>query len=178
MHHILPFYGKHQQKFLKSYIWTARLSSIPLLGRIVKYMANLYARRQHGGFYITLEDAERIIDASENIKLGPCSCRQVFTNCDKPVMTELVIGAGDAVYADAEKEKFKQLSKKEAKELMRRCHEQGMLHTIVKYQSLYYAICNCCTCCCVPYRLKNDYGIQFAVGRNKSIVGDYIKQQH
>ena len=177
MHHLLPFYGKHQQKFLKSYIWMARLSKVPLLGIPIKFLANTYARRQHGSFYITLKDAERIIDASKNIKLGPCSCRQVSNNCSKPLMAELVLGAGELIYAEAEQNSFKAIGKEEAKELMRRCHNEGMLHTIIQYHGLYYAICNCCTCCCVPYRLKNDYGIQFAIDRNSNIVEEFIEQQ-
>jgi hypothetical protein len=40
----------------------------------------------------------------------------------------------------------------------------------------YYAICNCCRCCCVPYRLKQDYGVDYAIIRDKNIVMSFAHQ--
>ena len=131
MHHLLPFYGKHQRKFLKIYIGLAKLTKMPVIGRLVRWLANIYARRQHGGFIITVKDAEDIIDASSYIKLGPCSCRQVFRNCDRPIMSELVVGAGREVYADVDKDSFTAITKEEAKKLIKRFHNMGMIHTIM-----------------------------------------------
>lgn len=174
MHHLLPFYGRHQSKFLKVYINLAKLTRIPLLGRLVKAVANWYARRQHGGYVIKLEEAERIIDVSETVALGPCSCRQTFGNCQRPVMSEIIVGAGKEVYAEADKDNFKQITRQEAKEIMRQCHREGLLHTVMSCRGHYYSICNCCTCCCVPLRLKRDYGIEYAIIKRKDIVADYL----
>jgi hypothetical protein len=92
-------------------------------------------------------------------------------------MTEIVVGTGREVYSKIRNRGFRQVSKEKAKEVMRQCHGRGMMHTVMQYQGLFYAICNCCSCCCVPTRLKIDYGIEFAVVRHKSIVADFRKQQ-
>ena len=177
MHHTLPFYGRYQRQFLKLYIYLARLTRIPVLGRLVRWVANSYGRNRHGGYFITLEEAEQIIDASNNVALGPCGCRQVFHNCSHPIMTEIVVGTGREVYSKIKNKGFRQVSKEEAKEVMQQCHSKGMMHTVMQYQGLFYAICNCCSCCCVPTRLKINYGIEFALVRRKSIVADFGKQQ-
>ncbi len=176
MHHVLPFYGRYQHRFLKAYMALAKLTRIPLLGRLVRWLANQYATNQHGGYLLTLEEAEGIIDASDNVALGPCSCRQVFGNCHRPIMSEIVVGAGQEVYSGLNGHNFRQVSKDEAKEIVRQCHHQGMMHTIIHCQGLFYAICNCCTCCCVPFRLRRNYGIEYAIVRNKNIIADYQKQ--
>lgn len=178
MHHLLPFYGRHQSGFLRAYIFLARLTRVPLLGRLVRWAANIYARKQHGGYFLTLGDAEKIVDASGYVAMGPCSCRQVFANCQRPIMAEVVVGFGREVYSEVKGQQFRPVSREEAKEMLRQCHRQGMMHTSMHCQGLYYTICSCCTCCCVPYRLKHDYGIEYAITRNKNIVVDYQKQQH
>lgn len=177
MHHILPFYGRYQPRFLRAYIILARLTRIPLLGRLVRWLANSYARKQHGSYFLTLAEAEQIVDASGYVALGPCGCRQVFKNCSRPVMAEVVVGAGREVYSAVKDGHFRRISQEEAKEMLRQCHRQGMMHTAMHCQGLFYTICNCCTCCCVPYRLRHNYGIEYAVIRNKNIVADYRSQQ-
>ena len=177
MHHLLPFYGKYQSRFLKTYMALARLVKIPIIGTLVRYIANIYARRQHGGYLITQKEAEAIIDSSDNILLGPCCCRQVFGNCQRPVMAEIIVGAGREVYSENDSHNYKEISKQEARQIISRCHNEGMIHSIMHCRGLYYAICNCCTCCCVPYRLKNEYGIEYSFGRNGNIVDEYKNQR-
>lgn len=177
MHHLLPFYGKHQARFLKIYMALAKMVRMPLIGILVRYIANIYARRQHGGYLITQKEAEAIIDSSDTILLGPCCCRQVFHNCQRPVMAEIIVGAGREVYSETDSHNYKEISQKEAKQIMSRCHNDGMIHSIMHCRGFYYAICNCCCCCCVPYRLKNDYGIEYSFSRDRNIVDEYNKQR-
>lgn len=176
MHHTLPFYGWHQHKFLRLYMFLIKLTRLPLVGRLGRCLANSYARSKHGGYLITLEDAEQIIDASNTLALGPCSCRQAFHNCHLPVMTEIVVSPGREVYSRKNNKGFKQISKEEAKGILRQNHRSNVIHTIMHCQGLFYAICTCCSCCCVPYRLKKEYNIEYALIRNKNIVDDYLKQ--
>jgi len=176
VHHLLPLYGRQQRRFLRAYIALARLTRLPLLGGLVKAAANSYARRQHGGYALSLGEAEQIVDLAGSVSLGPCSCRSVFHNCPQPVMTELVVGAGSEVYSGV-KQDFRPISKEEARTVLRQCHEQGLVHSMMACQQRFYAICNCCRCCCVPLRLKRDYGIEFALVRDKSVVAAFRHQQ-
>ncbi|MDP2917006.1 MAG: ferredoxin-like protein [Dehalococcoidia bacterium] len=174
MHHALAFYGSHQHTFLKAYISLAKLTSVPLIGALVRRIANTYAVKGHGGYLLSLAEAEQIIDSAEEIALGPCSCRQVFHNCDNPVMSELVLGDGTEVFKGKD---FKKISKEEARDVLRQAHEKRLTHSIIKCADHFYAICNCCTCCCVPTRLRQKYGIDLALTRDPDIVQEFRRSQ-
>lgn len=176
MHHALRFYGEHRHTFLRLYISLAKLTAIPLVGRLVRWVANAYGRRGHQGYLLTLTEAEQIVDASRNVALGRCSCRQVYQNCDAPVMTEIVVGMGVEVFPEVRPGEFREISREEAKQILRKCHEKRMIHTVMKCREDFYAICNCCTCCCVPTRLRQKYRIEYALVKNKEVVKDFERQ--
>jgi len=155
----------------------AKLINIPLLGRAVRWVANTWGLHEHHGYFLTLREAEQIIDASKNVALGPCSCRQVFHNCDAPIMSEIIVGAGVEVFSQIRANGFKEISKEEAKEVLRQCHQKRLTHTVVKCRQHFYAICNCCSCCCVPLRLKQEYRVGNALVRNKEVVKDFQREQ-
>ena len=177
MHHSLRLYGRYQHQFLRLYILLAKLTNIPLLGRWVRHIANIYGKRGHQGYLLTVAEAEQIIDASRNVALGPCSCRQVFHHCDSPVMSEIVVGTGIEVFSRIRANEFRQISKEEAKEILRQCHQKQLTHSLTQCQQHFYAICNCCSCCCVPLRLRQNYRIKYAMVRNKEVVEDFRRQQ-
>jgi hypothetical protein len=175
MHHTLPFYGRYQSRFLKGYMLMARLIRIPLLGRAVRAAANRYARRQHGGFALKTGEAEQIVEASAWVAIGKCACRQTFHNCGAPIEAEIAVGFGKEVYADAEHE-FRQVSKEQAKSVIKQCREAGLMSIMMQCRGHYYAICNCCQCCCVPFRLKKRYGVDYAIIRDADIVQNFTTQ--
>ncbi|MFQ5924956.1 MAG: ferredoxin-like protein [Dehalococcoidia bacterium] len=177
MHHTLRFYGQHRHKFLRFYISLARFTKVPLIGRLVRRVADIYGRGGHQGYLLTLGQAEQIIDASRSVALGPCSCRQVFHNCEAPIMTEIVVGAGVEILSEVRLGEFRQVSKKEAKDIMRYCHQKRMMHTVMRCRQDFYAICNCCTCCCVPIRLRQNYKINYALVRNKEALEEFRRQR-
>ena len=177
MHHSLRFYGQHQHQFLRLYICLAKLTKIPLIGRLVRHIANLYGQRGHHGYLLTIAEAEQIIDTSKNVALGPCSCRQVFHHCDNPVMSEIIVGTGFEVFSQIRPNDFREVSKEEAKQILQQCREKQLMHTLSRCRGDFYTICNCCSCCCVPSRLMQNYGIEYALLRNKTVVEDFRRQQ-
>ncbi len=178
MHHSLRFYRQHQGQFLRLYMFLAKLISLPLIGGWVRSVANIYGRRGHNGYLLTLAEAEQIVDVSGDVALGPCRCRQLFHHCDSPVMSEILIGDGvEAFSPKNEANGFRRISKEAAKDILRECHQKRLTHTIMQCGQHFYAICNCCSCCCVPTRLRHKYGIEYALVRNKTVVEDYQRQQ-
>jgi len=155
----------------------ARLTKLPLVGRLVRRTANFYGRHEHNVYTLTLNEAEQIVDASSKVALGICSCRHVFHNCDAPVMGEILVGSGTVAFAQLRKDGYREISREEAKSVLQECHRKRLTHTLARCRDDYYAICNCCECCCVPLRLKRDYGIDKALVRNKNVVRDFIKRQ-
>ena len=176
MHHTLGLYGKHQHGIIHTYIALARLTRIPLVGSAVRWVANAYGRLGHSGYSLSLQEAERIVDLAKSVAIGPCSCREEFHNCINPVMSEIVLSSGSSkVYADR-KDEFRPVSKEEAKNILRQARKNNLVQSIMRCGENYYAICSCCTCCCVPLRLRNKFGIGRALVRNPQVVEDFQRQ--
>ncbi|MDD5703016.1 MAG: ferredoxin-like protein [Dehalococcoidales bacterium] len=177
MHHTLRLYGQHQHGLIHLYMSLARLTRVPVIGSVVRWAANTYAVHGHSGYYLTLQEAEEIVDIAKSVSLGPCSCRQEFHNCEHPVMSEIVLGNGSTeVYASRVKE-FRQISREEAKGILRQAHAQHLVQSIMRCGDHFYALCNCCSCCCVPTRLRHEFGVGKALIRNANVVRDFRQQQ-
>jgi hypothetical protein len=177
MHHSLGLYGRHQHGLLRLYLNLTSLVRIPLLGRLVRWAANTYGRLGHSGYYLTLAEAEQIVDIAGSVALGPCSCRAEYHNCEYPIMSEIVLSSGSSeVYAGKEKE-FRKISREEAKTILRQAHQKRLTQSIMRCGKHFYAICSCCNCCCIPTRLRQNYGIGMALVRNNNIVADFQGQQ-
>ena len=177
MHHSLRFYSGHREIVIKSYMFFARWTKIPLIGRLVRRVANAYGRNMEGGYLLTTDEAEQIVDSAEGVALGPCTCRAVFRNCDNPIDVEIMLGPTRHIFMEHMPHDSHEITKEEARDILRDCHRRGLIHTIIKCREDYYAICNCCSCCCVPLRLSKQYGIGKALTRNANIVQNFKDYQ-
>jgi len=172
MHHTLKLYSRNRPLVLKMYIFFAKWTKIPLIGRLVRRIANIWGGNMTSAYALTLAEAYAIIDASSALALAPCTCRETFHNCDNPLNVELMIAINHEFAAEHGKQ-YREVSKEEAKAVLKDCNERGLLHTIIKCRKDFYALCNCCRCCCVPLRLSKDYGIGKALTRDKTIVEQF-----
>ena len=178
MHHGLIFYRRYSEAFLKFYLLGAKLTRLPLFGSLVRTVANKYGNGVHASYVLTLQEAKQIVDLSEDLAVAPCKCRQVSHNCKNPAQAEIVIGLGTKVRSVADRDKYKKITAQEAKALLDFCHEQRLVQAIMKCGEHAYAICNCCRCCCVPTRLRKEYGIRGALVRRKDVVGMFQELAH
>ncbi|MBI4283052.1 MAG: hypothetical protein HY663_01120 [Chloroflexi bacterium] len=136
---------------------------------MVRRVANLYGKKVHGAYLLTLDEANEVVDSSQGLALGPCTCRTVFHNCQNPIDTEIMVGLSRNIFLEERPQEYHEITKQEAKSILAQCHQRGLLHTIVKCRQDCYAICNCCACCCVPIRLSKKYGIANALTRSANI---------
>lgn len=178
MHHSLRFYSKHRQGALKFYMFGAKCTRIPLIGRLVRWVANTYGKNLEGAYLITTDEAEAIVDGAEGVAVGPCTCRDVYQNCDNPVNVELLLGPARHIFTEHMPHDSHEITKQEAKEILKDCHQRGLIHNIIKCKDNFYAICNCCSCCCVPLRLSKQYGIGGTLNRNGDIVQEFKEHVH
>ena len=176
MHHFLKFYGIHREFVVRFYIFGAKFTKLPIVGRIVRALINWFAVSQHSALVLTGEEAKQVIDRAQNIAVGDCTCRKVFGNCDNPIRTDLVVGAGYDFFTEFRSDEFSQISKDEAKDIIDECSARNLVQCIIECRGKYYAICNCCTCCCVPLRLNRVYGINKVWVRDKSAVNDLLDE--
>ena len=177
MHHSLRFYSKHRDGILRLYMFFAKWTRIPLVGGLVRWVANSYGKNMEGAYLLTPAEAEAIVESADGIALGPCTCRSVFKNCDNPLNAEILLGPTRHIFVEALPHDSHEITKEEAKDILRDCHQRGLIHSVIKCKNDFYAICNCCACCCVPLRMNKKYGIGNALVRHPDIVQKFKEHQ-
>jgi hypothetical protein len=177
MHHTLKLYGEHGQGVLRLYMFFAKWTRIPLLGRLVRRVANIYGGTMHRAHLLKPTEAEELIDTAEGVAIAPCTCRKLYKNCDNPVDAEILLGPTRHIMLEAIPDDSHEISKDEAKKILRDHHQRGLILTVAKCRGDFYAICSCCSCCCVPLRLSRHYGIGNALIRHQDIVQEFREYQ-
>jgi ferredoxin len=122
---------------------------------------------------ISLQDLEQIIPypmARDLILKGPpdvavyeCACRHARTNSCQPTQVCMVIGQPFVDFIlEHNPYSSRRLTQQEALELLESEHERGHMHSAWFKDAMldrFYAICNCCKCCCGGIQAMTQYGI-------------------
>jgi ferredoxin len=122
---------------------------------------------------IPLRDLEQIIPypmARDLVLKGPpdvvayeCACRHARANPCQPTQVCMVVGRpGTDFVLEHNPQSSRRLTQTEALELLRAEHERGHLHSAWFKDAMlnrFYAICNCCSCCCGGVEAMTRYGI-------------------
>lgn len=122
---------------------------------------------------IPLRDLEQIIPypTARNLVLkGPpdvavyeCGCRHARAKPCQPTRVCMVIGQPFVDFIlEHNPQSSRRLTQAEALELLREEHERGHLHSAWFKDAMlnrFYAICNCCKCCCGGVEAMAKYGI-------------------
>lgn len=170
MHHALRFYSTNQELAVRFYMFGARFTRLPLAGKYVKDLLNKYALTQHAAYVLTPNDVGKIICAATSIAVGDCKCRKVFKNCDRELRADIVFGVGFDVFTEVREDEYVEIDRNGARDIIDRCRESGLIQVLLKCRDDFYAICNCCSCCCVPVRLRSEYGIESVLVRDAGAV--------
>ena len=178
MHHTLKFYGKNRKLTLRLYMFFAKWTRIPLLGRLVSRLINAYADNLHNAYLLTPTEASELLDIAGGLAAGPCDCRRVFSNCDHPADNEILLGPSRHIMREAMSRDSREITREEAGQILEDSHRRGLILTIIKCRGDFYAICSCCSCCCVPLRLSKQYSIGRVLVRHKGIVNEFRRYCH
>jgi ferredoxin len=97
------------------------------------------------------------------IAVGPCRCRIGHRACSHPIDTDIVMKTGTRVWLDAFPGEYREISAREAVDIIEECAALGMFHMVFLHCLIggavnEYVICNCCTDGCVPYILNRSLG--------------------
>jgi len=116
-------------------------------------------------------DLERIIPyptARDILLSGPpgvtlldCPCRAGRPNPCRPIQVCMLVGGGDFVL-DHRPGRARRVTQEEALEVLAQEHERGHVHTAYfkdACDNRFYAICNCCKCCCGGLEAMVKHGI-------------------
>ena len=156
---------RNYQDLLRFYLFGARLTRVPLIGpMLARPILSEYGNVMHGGVALPLSEINRVIDQAGDIVAGECPCRTLAHKCDNPTNNCLKLNTAGRVLLDTTPETSRRISKEEAREIVARSFENGLLLQLEWCVNPYhYDICSCCDCCCTARRLKFEYGIEGSI---------------
>jgi NAD-dependent dihydropyrimidine dehydrogenase PreA subunit len=119
---------------------------------------------------LAYEDAAQIIDRASVIAVTNCPCRMIMRKCDKPIDVCLQINRG-AEYA-IKRGTGRKIHAEEAKNILRRAEEAGLVHLTENKAALGTVICNCCACCCIglPYMKNPSTSSMLVPSRYQAVI--------
>lgn len=92
------------------------------------------------------EVASKMMEKNEVIALANCPCRTLAKNCDKPL--DVCLAFDGAARFLAERGMAKTITLEEAREVLKKAEEAGLVHTGNNNAERLIFMCNCCPCCC------------------------------
>ncbi|MHA1252491.1 MAG: hypothetical protein ACTSRP_21075, partial [Candidatus Helarchaeota archaeon] len=142
--------AKLSYKYLVDEEWYKNFEGSPKtpLSRIIPVQGSI--KIEHD--ILAYEDVEKIIDDAKIISLQVCACRKRLDylgirKCDYPL--ESCIGINQGAQYFIERGHAREISKAEAKKLLKEFNKMGLVHTTENFrEGNHTLICNCCACCC------------------------------
>ena len=177
MHHTLKFYNANRPGFLRIYMFFAPLTRVPVLGRLVRKIANAYGRNQHRAYLLTPAEADELVKIAAGMARSACTCRSVYHKCSHPADNEILLAPSRHVLLETMSRDAREITREQAAEILKDSQRRGLVLTVLKCHGDFYAICSCCSCCCVPLRLSKQYGIGEVLVRHKDIVKEFKEYQ-
>jgi Pyruvate/2-oxoacid:ferredoxin oxidoreductase delta subunit len=119
---------------------------------LAKGMASRKLQESHYGQPVPIEECEAILDICTSVVRIPCPCRTAAGTPDEgyclAITTKPIDAVLDEAFADysdgPDTSKFERLTKEQTLALLRRCEEQGLMHSIWTFVTPFVgAICNC-----------------------------------
>ncbi|MEJ2286279.1 MAG: 4Fe-4S binding protein [Desulfobacterales bacterium] len=105
------------------------------------------------------EKVSEVIDAHTRFAVTDCICRKEATmlseGCDKLMETCMTFGVAADYYI--ENEIGREITKEEAKEILQKAEEDGLVHFSSNHAEDKIFMCNCCGCCCKALAAINKY---------------------
>lgn len=106
-----------------------------------------------------------VLEHPEEIIVCKCVCRLTSENHCQPDEVCLLIGEPFVSYVLEHQPRFaRRITREEALEVLEVTDEQGCLHAAFFKDIVggrFYAICNCCSCCCVALQSHRFVGVPF-----------------
>jgi Pyruvate/2-oxoacid:ferredoxin oxidoreductase delta subunit len=105
------------------------------------------------------EQVSRIIDSNTRFAVADCICRKesrmMGSGCDYPL--EVCMSFGPAADFYIENGLGREISQEEARKILQKAEEDGLIHCSWNHAGNKDFICNCCGCCCKALALTAKY---------------------
>lgn len=195
--------GVHSYVYLRWFNQYVRLGIRYIIPRLAGRAKQRVADGHHGKV-VTLEQAEAIVTVGQEISLkdleqvvpyslardlilqGPpevavyeCACRHARDHPCKPTQVCMVVGQPFVDFVvDHNPSSSRRITQAEAVQLLQSEHERGHIHSAwFKDACLdrFYAICNCCKCCCAGIEAMLRYGVPMMAASGYLAVADQAR---
>ncbi|MBN1690235.1 MAG: 4Fe-4S binding protein, partial [Dehalococcoidia bacterium] len=114
------------------------------------------------------EKVSEIIESSTRFAVADCICRKesrmLGKGCDK--LLEACMSFGPAADFYIENGLGREITQEEARQILQKAEEDGLIHCSWNHAKNKDFICNCCGCCCKVLALVTKYGNPAAVVRS------------
>ncbi len=113
----------------------------------------------------SFEKVSEILDSHTKFAVSDCICRKerklMGEGCDK--LMEACMTFGPAAEYYIENGIAREITREEAREIVRKAEEQGLVHCSSNQKGQKLFMCNCCGCCCGVLRSVNRHNIPTAM---------------
>ena len=118
-----------------------------------------------GSKVLPFDSAMGIVENADRLAVTKCTCRLTAKKCDSPL--EVCIQLDRAADYALKRGTGKKVSKEEAREVLRKSAEAGLVHVTDNRAANGHIICNCCSCCCIvlPVILRTKKRVLLAPSR-------------
>lgn len=111
----------------------------------------------HNEWILLLSEVEAMIDRVTVVRVVPCNCKMLADRCGHSREICLILDRSQV----NDRTGGRDLTGAEAKNLVRRLDREGLIHTGGPpdwAEAGPGVVCNCCTCCCYPFRAARQLG--------------------
>lgn len=145
----LELYTQYNLEGLIPYIASSR---VPMI-RVLPVEAEIIDTRGVQPY----DRVSEFLEKSARFAVAECICRKgqkmIGQGCGKTIEACLVAGSGADYYI--ENGWAREITREEAKDVLRKAEEEGLVHNCSNDTSENVFICNCCGCCCGMMRVIN-----------------------
>jgi electron transport complex protein RnfB len=131
--------------------WDRTPGTYILPGRVLPVQENL----SMGSEVLAYDIVYKYIDEAKYLSVGDCSCRSIVGGCNSPL--ETCIGLGYAAKFLVERKLSRPIDKKEARSIVKRAHDAGLVSISNNAKDNIGIICHCCRCCCGQLRVATKF---------------------
>ncbi|MFX0099623.1 MAG: indolepyruvate ferredoxin oxidoreductase subunit alpha [Candidatus Hodarchaeota archaeon] len=135
-----------------------KLKEYPPIARVIPVEEEIEVPKE---VILSSEQVSKLIDQHETISLSKCYCRHekdlIGDRCKRTNDRENCLQMGKVAEFCIKEGFSKPVSKDEAKKIMKRAEEKGLVHKVFHTKANVdkdiEAVCSCCPCCCGIFRL-------------------------
>jgi len=154
------------QEFMETeYLELTKMIAEMDLAAVTRVIPVEQAMEGGGSRVLPFDSAVSILEKADRLAVTKCTCRLTAGKCSSPL--EACIQLDRAADYALKRGTGREISVEEAREILRKSEEAGLVHVTDNRAAHGHIICNCCPCCCIvlPVILRSRKRVLLAPSR-------------